>query len=76
MAVTQMLKRLPLWLWKRLLAKKIEARPQVSFLPLVEDKGTTPPAPQPSLYKTLALLEKCAKAETEKNLGADRNDTI
>lgn len=57
MAVTYMLKRLPLWLWKRLLAKKIEARPQVSFLPLVEDKGTKPPTPQPSLYKTLALLE-------------------
>ncbi|KAF9393813.1 hypothetical protein CPC16_001065 [Podila verticillata] len=68
MAVTHLLKRLPLWLWKRLLAaKKNEARPQVSFLPLVEDKGARPPAPQPSLYKTLALLETRAKAETKKN---------
>ena len=31
---------------------------QVSFLPLVEDKGTHPPAPQPSLTKTLEILER------------------
>ncbi|KAG0068341.1 hypothetical protein BGZ92_004906 [Podila epicladia] len=59
--VKNTLKRLPNWLWKRMMTKAIKARPQVSFLPLVEDKGTVPPMRQPSLYKTLALLERRMK---------------
>ncbi|KAF9285562.1 hypothetical protein BGZ74_001459 [Mortierella antarctica] len=66
--VKNMLKRLPAWLWKRMLVKSIMARPQVSFLPLVEDKGTVPPMRQPSLYKTLPHLEKRAKEEAHKGL--------
>ncbi|KAG0076294.1 hypothetical protein BGZ93_003993 [Podila epicladia] len=64
--VKNTLKRFPVWLWKRMFIKAIKARPQVSFLPLVEDKGTVPPMRQPSLYKTLALLEKRAKEEAKK----------
>ncbi|KAG0025898.1 hypothetical protein BGZ82_009788 [Podila clonocystis] len=63
--VKNVLKRLPDWLWKQLVIKSIKARPQISFLPLVEDKGTVPPMRQPSLYKTLALLEKRAKEEAK-----------
>ncbi|KAG0097694.1 hypothetical protein BGZ93_002175 [Podila epicladia] len=49
-------KRLPKWVWNRFfLATMSTARPQVSFLPLVEDAGSLPPLYQPSLYKTLAL---------------------
>lgn len=32
-------------------------RPQASFLPLIEDKGTLERVPQPSLAKTLPILE-------------------
>ncbi|KAG0072449.1 hypothetical protein BGZ92_004065, partial [Podila epicladia] len=66
--VKSMLKRLPAWLWKQMLIKGIKTRPQVSFLPLVEDKGNVPPVRQPSLYKTLALLEKRAKFEAMTDL--------
>jgi hypothetical protein len=50
-------------LWKKIIAKGTASRPQVSFLPLVEDKGTTRPIPQPSLKKTLPLIEKKVAAE-------------
>ncbi|GJJ71455.1 hypothetical protein EMPS_03805 [Entomortierella parvispora] len=49
-------RRMPHWLWMRILKSEPTDRPQVSFLPLVEDKGTIPPAPQPSLTKTLEIL--------------------
>ncbi|KAG0023641.1 hypothetical protein BGZ81_008050 [Podila clonocystis] len=49
-------KRLPRWVWNRFfLVAMSRARPQVSFLPLVNDTGSVPPLYQPSLYKTLAL---------------------
>ena len=35
-----------------------ENRPQIWFLPLVEDKGTVPPKYQPSLQKNLPLLNQ------------------
>lgn len=41
----------------------ITCRPQVSFLPLVEDKGTIKTAPQPSLEKTLLILRKREEAK-------------
>ncbi|KAF9326181.1 hypothetical protein BG006_010372, partial [Podila minutissima] len=68
--VKNMLKRLPPWLWKKMNMKALKARPQASFLPLVEDKGTVPPMHQPSLYKTLPLLEKRAKEEAYKNVAS------
>ncbi|KAG0042626.1 hypothetical protein BGZ83_000246 [Gryganskiella cystojenkinii] len=49
---------LPKWLWLLLLKKKIEYRPQISFLPAVEDLGTVPPAAQPSFIKTRAILQE------------------
>ncbi|KAI1314755.1 hypothetical protein EDD11_001724 [Mortierella claussenii] len=46
---------MPAWLWKIVLTRLVESRPQVSFLPLVKDQGTVPPKYQPSLEKTLAI---------------------
>ncbi|KAF9897833.1 hypothetical protein BX616_004910 [Lobosporangium transversale] len=48
-------KKMPTWLWDILIKRMLESRPQVSFLPLIEDKGTVPPKYQPSLHKTLAI---------------------
>ncbi|KAG0021953.1 hypothetical protein BGZ81_008732 [Podila clonocystis] len=45
------------------MSKSTASRPQLSFLPLVEDTGTTRPIPQPSLQKTLPLIEKKVAAE-------------
>ncbi|KAG0025899.1 hypothetical protein BGZ82_009789 [Podila clonocystis] len=75
-AVKALIKKSPLWLWKRIVAKMILSRPQVSFLPLVEDNGTVPPIRQPSLYKTLALLEKRAKEEGKKPLEIDETAVV
>ncbi|KAF9374045.1 hypothetical protein CPC16_001521, partial [Podila verticillata] len=50
-------KRMPAWMWHMMIVRLAAARPQVSFLPLVEDKGTKKVQPQPSLFKTLALRE-------------------
>lgn len=41
-----------------MMAKIVSARPQLSFLPLVEDKGQSKPLYQPSLEKTLAILKQ------------------
>lgn len=62
------LKHMPHWLWRRVLIQSALVRPQISFLPLVEDLGTTKPITQPSLQKTLAILEKRA-SEIKKNSG-------
>ncbi|KAF8996473.1 hypothetical protein BGZ52_011379 [Haplosporangium bisporale] len=51
-----LMKRVPAWLWRRLTIQMSAARYQVSFLPLVEDKGEVKPMNQPSLHKTLAIL--------------------
>ncbi|KAG0331525.1 hypothetical protein BG004_001631 [Podila humilis] len=56
--VRGMLKRIPLWLWKRIILKKYLARPQASFLPLVKDDAKLKPMLQQSLVKTLLLLKK------------------
>ncbi|KFH63684.1 hypothetical protein MVEG_10377 [Podila verticillata NRRL 6337] len=75
MAVKNFIRRIPSWLWKRIVAKSVLARPQASFLPLVEDKGTKPAIRQPSLYKTLPILEKRAKEEA-KNAEHDRTVAV
>ncbi|KAG0342047.1 hypothetical protein BG004_005771 [Podila humilis] len=51
------MKRIPSWLWKRLMIKMSVVRHQVSFLPLVEDHATVKPLYQPSLHKSLDILE-------------------
>lgn len=43
------------------MVKSIEARPQASFLPLVEDVGTVKVLYQRSLHKTLAIIENNTK---------------
>ncbi|KAG0349977.1 hypothetical protein BG005_010496 [Podila minutissima] len=55
------MKRLPAWLWRKLVIKNIiAARPQASFLPLVNDTAKVKPQPQPSLLKTMALHKEMA----------------
>ncbi|KAG0047058.1 hypothetical protein BGZ83_007801 [Gryganskiella cystojenkinii] len=57
-ALARFLRRhMPRWLWLAILKKLMSKRPQASFLPLVEDNGTQPAAPQDSLIKTLKILE-------------------
>ncbi|KAF9309608.1 hypothetical protein BG003_009547 [Podila horticola] len=48
-------KRLPHWLWKRIVIKVLAARHQASFLPLVEDNAPVKPMYQRSLHRTLAI---------------------
>ncbi|KAK5802012.1 hypothetical protein F5H01DRAFT_81527 [Linnemannia elongata] len=43
------IKRIPAWFMRRMGIQQCRHRPQVAFLPLVEDKGTFRPGPQPSL---------------------------
>jgi len=47
-----MIRNLPKWIWLMTLRKLASNRPQVAFLPLVEDKGSVKPVSQPSLSKT------------------------
>ncbi|KAF9214463.1 hypothetical protein BGZ59_003640 [Podila verticillata] len=59
-------RNLPQWLLRLVVTKMVAARPQVSFLPLVEDKGSKKPIYQPSLEKTLAIHKaRAAKKQTE-----------
>ncbi|KAF9377430.1 hypothetical protein CPB97_010207 [Podila verticillata] len=59
-------RNMPRWLLRLVLIKMVAARPQVSFLPLVEDKGSKKPIYQPSLEKTLAIHKaRAAKKQTE-----------
>ncbi|KAF9405918.1 hypothetical protein BGZ94_003333 [Podila epigama] len=60
--VRGILKHLPSFLMRRLaIAQLVAVRPQVSFLPLIEDKATYPAHYQPSLHKTLAIHKKLAE---------------
>ncbi|KAG0362307.1 hypothetical protein BG005_006137 [Podila minutissima] len=56
-------KYMPRFIWAKLLTQICANRPQLSFLPLVEDKGTVPPAYQPSLHKTLAIFKRANEAK-------------
>ncbi|KAG0341248.1 hypothetical protein BG004_006103 [Podila humilis] len=67
-------RRMPKWLWKSILIKSAQARPQASYLPLEEDKGTVPPIGQPSLEKTLPIFQarvEKKKVEDEAKLQGD-----
>ncbi|KAG0345458.1 hypothetical protein BG004_003695 [Podila humilis] len=52
------IKRMPQWLWKRIILSKYLARPQASFLPLVKDEAKLKPMAQQSLIKTTPILRK------------------
>lgn len=56
-----LMKRIPSWLWKRIVMQYITARPQASFLPLDEDHSTVKPLYQRSLHKTLPILKELAE---------------
>ncbi|KAF9334552.1 hypothetical protein BG006_001968 [Podila minutissima] len=58
----EIFRRMPAWMFRLVVLRVAAARPQVSFLPLVEDKGTAKVQLQPSLSKTLALQEQRKKA--------------
>ncbi|KAG0273713.1 hypothetical protein BGZ95_010487 [Linnemannia exigua] len=49
MIARTIMRNIPGWLMRRIETRQFCHRPQVAFLPLVEDKGTFPPAHQPSL---------------------------
>ncbi|KAG0012715.1 hypothetical protein BGZ82_002449 [Podila clonocystis] len=55
------IKRLPRWLWTRIVTKMVAMRCQASFLPLVEDHAIVKPLHQRSLHKTLPILQKLAE---------------
>ncbi|KAG0256406.1 hypothetical protein BG011_004572 [Mortierella polycephala] len=50
-------RNIPSWLWKIIMKKMSESRLQVSFLPLVKDQGSIEPIDQPSLRKTLKIIQ-------------------
>ncbi|KAG0341477.1 hypothetical protein BG004_006018 [Podila humilis] len=56
--IRAVMKRLPVWLWRRMCLKSYLTRPQASFLPLVKDDAKFQPLLQQSLTKTAALLKK------------------
>ncbi|KAG0345460.1 hypothetical protein BG004_003697 [Podila humilis] len=56
--VRVLIKRMPQWLWKRIVLSKYLARPQASFLPQVKDDAKLKPMAQQSLIKTLPILRK------------------
>ncbi|KAF9320130.1 hypothetical protein BG003_007111 [Podila horticola] len=62
--VRGMIKRLPRWLWRRIIIRMMAARHQASFLPLVEDNAKSKPLYQRSLHKTLAIHRELAKNRT------------
>ncbi|KAG0336807.1 hypothetical protein BG000_006130 [Podila horticola] len=55
------IKRLPQWLWRRIVTKIVAMRCQASFLPLVDDHAKAKPLYQRSLHKTLPILKKLAE---------------
>ncbi|KAF9346624.1 hypothetical protein BGX26_001866 [Mortierella sp. AD094] len=50
--VRAILRHIPVWLWFTIRAKSVQSRPQISFLPLAEDKCEIKATHQPSLEKT------------------------
>ncbi|KAI1306539.1 hypothetical protein EDD11_004727 [Mortierella claussenii] len=64
------MKYLPKSVFTKSLTVMYSYRPQVSFLPPVEDKGTIPPAPQPSLARARANAEIRARKAPDAQLGA------
>ncbi|KAG0073990.1 hypothetical protein BGZ93_006799, partial [Podila epicladia] len=58
--IRNVVKYMPSWVNRKMIIQATESRPQVSFLPLVEDKGSVKPIYQASLQKTLAILKQRA----------------
>ncbi|KAF8981041.1 hypothetical protein BGZ52_003347 [Haplosporangium bisporale] len=62
--VRTMIKRLPPWLWRRLIIRMFTAQPQAAFLPLIVNKSAIKAAHQPSLHKSKEVLRQ---QEIERN---------
>ncbi|KAF9409843.1 hypothetical protein BGZ94_001836, partial [Podila epigama] len=56
--VRGVLKRLPTWVMRRAVVYNSGVRPQVSFLPLIDEEVNGSAAYQASLHKTLAILKE------------------
>lgn len=63
MLVRATMKRIPIWLWKKVGASVINARHQASFLPEIEDKARLKRLYQPSLHKTREIRAELAKTK-------------
>ncbi|KAG0022377.1 hypothetical protein BGZ81_008549 [Podila clonocystis] len=75
MIVRACMKRLPGWLWRKLVIKNIiAARPQASFLPLVHDAAKVKSQQQPSLHKTMAIHKEMATKNKKIQLIFQSND--
>lgn len=61
-----MIKQIPRWLWRMSMAKQNQYRVQASFLPLVEDKGTSKPKHLASFDKTLAIQQRRTKRRAKR----------
>ncbi|ORY96061.1 hypothetical protein BCR41DRAFT_390721 [Lobosporangium transversale] len=64
-------RNMPAWMYRIAVKSMVANRPQVSFLPQIEDKGLEPPKYQPSLQKTLAIRkarEEAAAASASNTL--------
>lgn len=59
-----MIKRLPPWLWRRLIIRMFTAQPQAAFLPLIVNKSAIKATHQPSLHKSKEVLRQ---QEIERN---------
>ncbi|KAG0349381.1 hypothetical protein BG004_007008 [Podila humilis] len=70
-----MMRHMPAWLMRRLLVQLASSRPQISFLPQVEDKGTTRPLYQRSLHKTRTILEMRRKEAAAGYTSSDSRST-
>ncbi|KAG0030241.1 hypothetical protein BGZ82_007513 [Podila clonocystis] len=57
-------KNMPVWLHRIAIARMAANRPQVAFLPLVEDKGSVKSIPQPSLIKSRKLAGNASTTAT------------
>ncbi|KAG0035399.1 hypothetical protein BGZ82_005291 [Podila clonocystis] len=64
LVVRAILKKLPAWIWRRIMTRLAQNRPQASFLPLVEDNPPLKPKYQASLHKARAILKQ--RADTKK----------
>ncbi|KAG0013191.1 hypothetical protein BGZ82_002273 [Podila clonocystis] len=59
--IRSMIKRLPPWLWRKIVLRQVQARHQASFLPLIEDPSKVKAQYQRSLHKTLPILKDLAE---------------
>ncbi|KAG0261840.1 hypothetical protein BG011_000603 [Mortierella polycephala] len=66
-------KHMPRWAWMMALRKMASNRPQVAFLPMIEDLGTVKPVYQPSLYKTKGAGPNHPQAQEDANRQSSRH---